>query len=151
MANSYKAKALADELRGKLLLRLPVITITGGTTAGFDSSGNPTLAIGTGTTTTQSAFIRVKAITGFGTDILGTTQNVYTPHVIEVALETSTIASVAFLTAANMLNLLGELVQTGVRVDLYLSANGTAPVVGSITGAPVASFNGHLQYPLAGQ
>lgn len=147
MSTSYKAQVVRDTLKGDLALRLPVITAAN-SIAGFDVNGDATLAIGTGTAGTQSAFIRVKGVAGFGKDILGTTQNVFTPHIIQLALETSTIASVTLMTTANLTLLLGELLKFGVRVDLYLSANTVAPVVGTITGAPLASFEPQIQYPL---
>lgn len=148
MSTSYKAQVVRDVLKGDLILRMPVVAVTGGATAGFDANGDATLAIGAGTAGTQSAFIRVKGVAGFGKDILGTTQNVFTPHIIQLALETSTIASVTLMTTANVTLLLGELLKFGVRVELYLSANTVAPVVGTITGAPLAVFEPHIQYPL---
>lgn len=110
---------------------------------GFDSGGLPTVQVGTGSIGSQSAFIRVKAIDSIGTDSVGLTQRAFGPHVIQVALETSTIANVALLTEINKLPLMAEVVGRGARVELYLETNGTAATVSSIDSTKLkATWNG---------
>lgn len=98
----------------------------------FDTSGLPTVLVGAGTAGSQSAFIRVKAIDSIGTDSLGLTQRSFGPHVMQVVLETSTIANVALMTEINKLPLMAEIVGRGTRVELYMSANGNAVDVADI-------------------
>lgn len=117
---------LAQSLKGSLSRRFTV-------TEGFDASGLPTLLVGAGTAGSQSAFIRVKPIDSIGTDSLGLTQRSFGPHVIQVVLETSTIANVALMLESNKLPLLGELLGRGTRVELYMSANTNAVDVADIT------------------
>lgn len=99
---------------------------------GFDTNGLPTIALGAGTAGTQSAFIRVEAIPSIGTDSVGLTQRAFGPHVIQMVIETSSVANVSLVTEANKLPILGEVLGRGTRVELYLSANGTAPAVAGI-------------------
>lgn len=105
---------------------------------GFDTSTSPgapwpTLALGAGTAGSQSAFIRVKPIDSIGTDSVGLTQRSFGPHVIQLVLETSTIANVALMTEANELAILGEILGRGTRVELYMSANTNPVDVADIT------------------
>jgi hypothetical protein len=127
------ALSLKDSLKG-------VFTVT----EGFDSSGLPTLLVGAGTAGSQSAFIRVKAVDSIGTDSLGLTQRSFGPHVIQVVLETSTIANVALMTEVNKVALMAPVFGRGTRVELYMSANGNAvDVADIIVGNLKATWNGY--------
>ena len=99
---------------------------------GFDASGNPTLLIGAGSAGSQSAFIRIKPVDSIGTNSIGQTQPAYGPHVIQLVLETSTIANTPLLTGANALPLFAELSARGCRLELYMSANTNAVDVADI-------------------
>lgn len=116
-------------------------------TNGFDStSGNPTILVGAGTIGSQSAFVLVKAYPSIGTDSVGNTQRSFGPHVVQIVLETSTIADVALMTEANKMPLMAEIMGRGTRVELYMSANGNAPDVADITtGNLKAVWNGFAQ------
>ncbi len=144
MSTSYKAQALLNTLRGDLALRLPVQAALGLTT-GFDSSGNPYLILGANTTTTMSAQVKFKGVPGFGKDILGTAQNVFTPHIVEVTLETAGTAHISYLTGDILLKLLGEVFKFGVQVDLYFTAN-TVMFTGAASQVLEASFTNQIQY-----
>lgn len=149
MANSYKAIVLRDVLMSDL-----AITLSGlARTKGFGAAAqDPTIQIGTGAAGSQSAFIRIKQLASINTDVLGLAQNVFTPHVIQVGLEASTVANCPLLTIDNMTVLMGELMKMGVRMEVYLTANTVAPIEGSlVAGNLKATFNTHVQYPLAGQ
>ena len=119
---------------------------------GFDTNGLPTVALGAGTAGSQSAFIRVKAVDSIGQDSLGLTQRSFGPHVIQVVLETSTIANVALLTEVNKLAVMGEVLGRGTRVELYMSANTNAVDVSDITtGNLKATWDGFdLSFGLMG-
>lgn len=101
---------------------------------GFDASGDPTIALGAGTAGSQSMFLRVKAIDSIGQDSIGNTQRSFGPHVIQMVLETSTIANVALMTEANKLPILAEVLGRGTKAELYMSANGNAVEVSDIIG-----------------
>lgn len=148
MANSYKAVALRDTLFSDLS-----ITLSGLARAkSFGTSQDPCIAIGAGTAGTQSAFVRIKQLASINTDVLGLAQNVFTPHVIQLVLEASTVANCPLLTIDNLTTLMGELMKTGVRLEVYLSANTNAPDEADITAGNLKqTFNAHVQYPLAGQ
>lgn len=148
MANSYKAIALRDVLASDLAITLSALAKT----KGLDASQNPTLLVGTGAAGSQSAFIRIKQLDSINTDVLGLAQNVFTPHVIQVVLEASTVANCPLMTIDNLAVLMGELLKMGVRLEVYLSANTNAPDVADIVAGNLkATFNTHVQYPLAGQ
>lgn len=100
---------------------------------GFDTNGNPTIALGAGTAGSQSAFIRCLAVASLGTDSVGNTQRSFGPHSLQLVLETSTIAATPLLTGANMLPIMGEVLSRGTRVELYMSANANAVDVADIT------------------
>jgi hypothetical protein len=102
---------------------------------GFDTNGLPTIALGTQSAGQQAAFIRVEAVPSIGTDSLGLTQRAFGPHVIQVVLETSSVANVALLLESNKLPIMGEILGRGTRVELYLSSNGTAVAIGQIVSA----------------
>lgn len=148
MANSYKAIALREELAADLGFTLSGLART----KGFDASQNPTLQVGTGAIGSQSAFIRIKQLDSLNQDILGLSQNVFTPHVIQLVLETSAVANVPLMTIDNLTVLMGEVLKRGVRLEVYLSANGNAADVADIVAGNLKqTFNAHVQYPLAGQ
>ncbi len=146
MATTAKAQSLIRQLAEDLTLRLSALTVTAGT----DSSGNPQITVGTGIAASQSAFIRCIPESTLQVDGLGLTQRVYTPHIIQFVLETSTIAAVALMTEANKMLLLGELLKHGTKVELYMSANANAVDVADITGTPVQVW-ASLWQPLTNQ
>jgi hypothetical protein len=112
-------------------------------TNGSDASGNATIQVGAGTIGSQSAFIRTLALPSIGTDAFGLTQRSFGPHIIQVVLETSTVANVALLLESAKLPLMAEVVGRGTIVEVYLSANGNAADVTDITTANLkATFNG---------
>ena len=146
MSTSYKAQAIAAQLKADLIARGFSVV------AGLDASSNPTLSVGTMTTGSQNCFIRVTPMASINTDILGLAQNVFTPHVVQIALEESAAAGLAFLLPGSLMKILGECSKTGVRNELYMRATGQAVAVGDITSANLlATWDMSLQYPLAGQ
>jgi hypothetical protein len=145
---SYKSVALRDELSSSLAVRLSALSRT----KGFDSSQNPTLQLGAGTAGTQSAFIRIKPLDSINVDVLGLAQNVWTPHIVQLVLETSSVAGVQLLLMTTLGILMPALASIGARLEVYMSANGTAADASQITAANLKStFDLQVQYPLAGQ
>jgi len=121
MAQSYKSQALAAELRDALLKRFATVSAIL-----FDTDGSPYLLVGAGTAGSQSALVKVSAEQPLGVDGLGMTPRAFSPHVMQVVLETSTIANVALMTEANKLALMGEVEKWGTKIELYMSANTNA-------------------------
>lgn len=142
MAATEKAVQIARQLAEDLGLRTGLAVVKG-----VDSSGNPTIALGTGVAGSQSAFLRCLQQSSLGTDGVGLTQRVYTPHIIQIVLETSTLANVPLLTGVNEAKVWYDTTKFGTRVELYLSANGTGPSVAGITGSPAVVID-DLWHPL---
>lgn len=145
---SAKALSFAAELRDDLARRFATVSAVG-----FDANGNPTILIGAGTAGTQSAFLRVTDFAPLGTDGIGLAQRAYgNPLVVQLVLETSTIANTPLLTGANALPLLAELGVRGARVELYMCANTNAPEVSDITSGNLkATFDPDLKNKLQSQ
>ncbi len=100
-----------------------------------------------GTAGSQSALIKVSAFPNIGADVLGLQQQSYSPTLIQMVLETSTIANVALLQSATLIPLSDEIAKFGTRVELFMTANLTGPSAAGITGNPVAVYDGaSLQY-----
>lgn len=129
-ATSAKANVLAAELRDRLKRRFTTVS-----DVQFDSDNAPYLTATQGTLAAgqQVALIKVIAEQPLGVDGLGLTPRAFTPHRMQIVLETSTIANVPLLTGANMLLLLGESTHFGTVTELYLRANASAVVIGDIT------------------
>src|SRR5216683_481733 len=129
---SSKANSIAGELLDALQKRFGKATATDG---GLDTAGS------------QSALIKVSAFPNIGADVLGLQQQSYSPTLIQMVLETSTIANVALLQSATLIPLSDEIAKFGTRVELFMTANLTGPSAAGITGNPVAVYDGaSLQY-----
>lgn len=138
MAATQKAVAIARQLAEDLNLRTGLAAV-----AGVDGSGNPTIALGTQTAGSQAAFLRIKQDydPALEVDAIGNAQRRYTPHIIQVVLETSTISAVALMTEKNKAMLWKEVQKFGTKCDLYMTTNTTAVSVSGITGSPVVSVD----------
>lgn len=148
MNASYKSVALRDELASNLAVRLSSLART----KGFDSNQFPTLQVGTGAIGSQSAFIRIKPLDSINVDVLGLAQNVFTPHIVQLVLEMSSVTDVQLLTMQTLGILMPALAAIGARLEVYMSANGNAADVADITAGNLKStFDLQVQYPLAGQ
>lgn len=119
-ATSAKANVLAAELKDRLARRFTTVS-----DVLFDTDGAPYLNVTQGTMAAgqQAAVVKVIAEQPLGVDGLGLTPRAFTPHRMQVVLETSTIANVALMTEVNKLYLFGEVTHFGVRTQLYMSAN----------------------------
>lgn len=145
MAATYKSVVTTRLMAEQLALRTGLATVVG-----VDASGNPTISVGTMAAGSQSAFIRVKQDydPSLQLDGIGNTQRVYTPHVVQLVVETSTIANVPLLTGANYSMILLEALWPGTKVELYMTANTTAPSVSGISGANLKKTLDRLWHPM---
>jgi hypothetical protein len=91
--------------------------------------------------------------------VLSTTQYSYpiTGSSLASSSAGTTTQVVALMDNYNQLILLGEIHMTMVRLDLWLSANGTAPSVSTFSasaantsGGPMASYDSDVRFPLIG-
>jgi hypothetical protein len=139
--STKKAEVLIRGLKERLQLRFASTYIF---TEGLDASGNPTLIVAQDAswlTTEQYAFIRIKPVDQIGLNSLGAAQESFGPHVAQLVLEESATAGLAFALEVTKDKIMFELARLGVIVEVYLSATTVKPVVGSITGTPVASLD----------
>jgi hypothetical protein len=125
-----KANAISHAIADALKLRLPAIALV----EGLDASGNPTIQLGAGTAGAAGGLIRiVPQEWSLAKDILGLTANIYTPHAAQICFEANvTSGSGADVnTIATQSLVFMEVALHGTRVDVFQTANGTAPVVAS--------------------
>jgi hypothetical protein len=142
MAQSYKSQALAQELQNALSKRFPVVSAVQ-----FDVDGSPFVLVGTGVVATQSAIVKVSAEQALGTNALGQPAASFTPHVMQIVLETSTVANVALMVEASKLALFGECQKFGTKVELYMSPNTNAvDPTDIVVGNLKAVWNPNLKY-----
>ena len=115
---------LADELRKRVSSYASIVE-------GFDTAGMPTIALDDGSeaTTEDSVFIRVTPRSWpLTNDVLGLSQTVYTPSVIQIVTETGTTDRPWFyVSIAHITAILGAVFQRGTRVEIWETANGTVP------------------------
>lgn len=151
--NPQKAIELAHEIADKLKLRFAGKTVT----ESFDTDGLPLITVNDGTPATTEMNILVKVNMQswpLAKDILGNTANIYAPLTVQLATEAPAAGSGpgVYLTCQNALDILGELVFKGSRVEWYQSANGTVPSASTIAAANLkASFQPDLYNPLTNQ
>ncbi len=142
MAQDKTSHVIARDLAPELAARTSLAVV-----AGADTSGNPTLAVGTQTAASQATFIRIKPVDTLQTNALGSTQTVFAPHVIQMVLEaTAASATVALMTAANIMKIVGPIDAKGCKVELYLTANATPVSLDAITGTPALEYWPDLYY-----
>lgn len=143
MATSAKSLSLLKELADRLARRTSLAV----SSVSFDGDGNGWIRVGTAGAGNQTMVIKSKPEDpAFELDGIGLPSRAFTPSVIQLVLETSTIASVPLMTAANLVPLLGEVLRQGTRVELYLSVNTNPTDVGDITGTPAAVWDADLQF-----
>jgi hypothetical protein len=146
---TQKAIGLQRALVDALKVRLSSLVLT----ESFDAtSGDPTILIGAAAPNAQGCFIRIKAEASIQKDILGLAQNVWTPHVIQVAWEANaggTAPDPAFNTMATILAVYAEVLGKGAKTEIYLEDDGTAPSITTFSAAAKmkASFDS-LYWPL---
>lgn len=129
MAANKKCLALAADLADELRKR---VSNYASIVESFDANGFPTIALddGSAATTEDAVFIRVRPRDWpLATDVLGTAQTVYTPSVIQIAVEAPAtgVGLARFVSIAHAIAILASCVMRGARVEYWEEANGTIP------------------------
>ena len=148
MATTEKALSLSRDLADVFAKEL--ISACPYQTQSFDSNGNPTIALwadASETSTHNNVVITVKPFsTGTAKDVFGNTPaySPYTPHIVQVMTESSTVTVTAatYVTPAVLLPLFAEIGKRGAMVEWHQTASGTVPTAATLvadTGA-YASF-----------
>lgn len=151
MANlSFKAQPIAHKLADILKARGYTLTES------FDTDGYPLVSVGPGTNGGKNAIFKVLP-TGWPlqTDVLGNTANSYGPHSVLIATEADS-AGTGIAAASGWQFLADMLFQgmlTGCHIDIYQSANGTAPTASTFSTASnlKASFDPDIYHALISQ
>ena len=140
MAISAKALVIMEKLKGELAQRLPALAQV----SSSDTDSYPLLRIGAASPGATGALIKVRAQAWTtAVDALGLSQDVYTPHVIQVVIEanfagtTDNVADVN--TPATIHQIHSTLAGMGCRVELYSATNGGAPATSDIVAAKLVS------------
>lgn len=149
MATTKKALAMAEELVSELKQRQSALAVV----MSFDTDGNPLVKIGSGAVGAKGGLVKIMPIDWpLAKDILGLASQVYTPHKILLAVEANEAAAVAEADVNDWqtkLTMLGALLARGTRLEVYESANGTGPTVGTmIPGNLKGAYDPSAQYPL---
>src|SRR4051812_35043388 len=130
MATTKKALELAAELADELRKR---VSDYGVITESVDANGHPTISLtadSTPATTEDNVFIRVKPIDwALAKDVLGNAQTVYTPHVIQLAVEApaSGVGLARFVSIAHAWAILNACGQRGCEFQYWEETNGSIP------------------------
>lgn len=155
---SQKAFNLARLLQDEFKVRFAADASLSISSLVFDSTGAPVLSLGNGTAGSKNAVIRIKQIqdatvqTSLGlVNSVGLVQDNWGPHVTQVAIEANNAAGAAadVMEFDSLLPIVGRVCLNGTRVEVWKSANGTAPT--AATFATAANLKGsfdNLQYPL---
>lgn len=147
MPGTAKTLAFRDELASELAVRLSALAKT----KSFGATGESDLMVGAGTAGTDSVFVRFCTVGTIQKDVLGLAQTVFTPHIAQIVIEGNNTggAGADVGTWATRLAVLGAVIAKGTRVELYQTANTTAPSASGITvGNLQAAFEIHPQYAL---
>lgn len=146
--NSFKAQSIAQKLGDILKGRGYTPTIT------FDTDSYPLVSVGPGTAGNKNAVFKVLATSWTQVDIVGNT-NSFGPHSVLLATEADSAGTgIAAATAWQfLLDMIGQALLTGCHIDLYQSANGTAPSASTFgTGSNLkASFDPDVYHPFISQ
>ena len=153
MANSTaKAFSIMRALRRNLTLRFPATYVF---TDSVDTDGNPVLQVAqdaTPATSEQIVLFRIKPESLLFVNSLGTAQENFVPHDLEVVTETGAVANTTYLNATNAAIVHTESAKTGCIYKFYMSANGAVPTALDFTDANLkGTFNPEIYHKLTAQ
>lgn len=146
---TYKSVAMLEELKKELEGRLASLSLI--FTSSFDSSGNPCLSMyhtAGGVHSEQNMFVRIKPVDSLQKDIIGNSQAVFTPHVVQVAYEAADLESA--VTPAMFLPVIACLGIRGAATELWVEDAGTVPQLTTFNTASKrkATWEPSAQYPM---
>lgn len=145
---SKKAHALAADLAADLTVRLASLSLT--VTLSADTDLLPLVKVGTQVAGSQSALIKITTdSSALAKDVLGLTQQAFSPHKIQLVLEGNPIAGAGADVMAwpAKLSIIASVVRRGCKVELYETANTNAVDVSDIASANLkTTFQPDLAY-----
>jgi hypothetical protein len=148
----FRPTAISRVMNDQLSFRGAVLHTALTSTQSLDSLGNQVITFSGGSWSSNNQFALIQILsspawTNVNTDVLGLTQTVWTPDIINVGLEsagaTHTYAGLSVLNWETMLCLLGVVLGFGTRVQIWATANGTQPSIsaGIMQGTLAATFD----------
>jgi hypothetical protein len=157
--NIAQARAVANELT----FRLATLAVPLSVTNAFDANNLPLLTIAPSsgaawTAGQQYAIVQFNLVPSINSDVLGLTQTVYTPMLIQIVVEGNTAGTGSpfpttsdfnsVLSFATELAIMGTLLRVGASVQVYNSGHGVQPVIASIIAANLKATFDDLINPL---
>jgi len=133
-ANLAKAFALSRELSDRFTVMFreaPALSIS----QSLDTLGNPVISINDGTPAAgeQNMVLRIVEMAGITNNSVGLAQPSYGPHIAQLVMESSATPGVAVVLSVHQMRVMSMLSKFGLRLELYLRANGAIPAVADIT------------------
>jgi hypothetical protein len=144
---SFKANIHADQLAQNIKNRTGLAVVKT-----FDTDGLPVLSVGTIGAGSNGCLIKLLEEKSIQKNSIGQSQEVFTPHRLAMVVEDVSGAGAKPMTDASKFLVTGELCMQGMAVDIYVRANGSAPVVADIVAGNLkASFAPDIYFPLTNQ
>jgi len=130
-----KAAALMRNLQRELVQRFPSTYVFVNST---DTDGNPVLRVSadaTPATTEQVILIRIKPEELLFVNAIGTAQENFVPHILDVATELGAGVNVTYLNASNAAIMHTAAAKVAAIYKFYLSPNGAIPALTDMVAA----------------
>jgi hypothetical protein len=126
MPATQKAVALLDAIAEELLKRLSAITPQ---TKGQDSAQNPQLVVGAGTAGAAGCYLRVISQPWTAKNVLGSTSDVFSPHVVQVVFEANPAggAGADINSLATLSTVIAVCARKNTALEIFQETNGAAP------------------------
>lgn len=142
---SSKGISQAEDLRADLARRFATVSAVN-----FDVNRQPYFLVGSGAAGSQSVTVKVQDYSLPGLNAFGNPQEGYgNPVVLQICEEAGAVAGDVILTAVNQLAVMSCVAFRGARVELYVVANGTAPLLAGIIPAnKVATWDPDMKWKL---
>jgi hypothetical protein len=126
MPATQKQVVLLDAIAEELSRRLPAITSQ---TKGQDSQQNPQLVLGAGTAGAAGCYIRIIQQPWTAKNVLGLTNDVYTPHVVQVVFEANPTpgAGADINSLATLSTVIAVCARKNTALEIFQETTGAAP------------------------
>lgn len=151
-----KSQSLIKPLKDSLTKRLPSTYVL---TESLDSQGARLLisADATPAAGEQVMAIRIRGQDQQFQDVIGNAQRTYSPMVVQVIEEESTISGVSLMSLSNRIKIDWELARLGCKQERYMNANTAVPAMsqfasdGTVSSSTLNQGISDLYWPLSGQ